>query len=87
MRLTKALVASLAVAAAGALFSGCASHTTSDNKNHTVVLGGLYESQDGAYSQQTSTGLPVNGAKPLPGAKLSGKKVSVLWGLFTYRDQ
>jgi len=87
MRLSKALVASLALAAAGALFSGCASHTTSDNKNHTVVLGGLYESHDGAYSQQTSSGVPLNNDKPLPGAKMSGKKVSVLWGLFTYRDQ
>jgi hypothetical protein len=86
MRLSRALPSALLLALASSLFTGCASHTA-NGKNHTVVLGGLYESHEGAYSQQTAAGIPVNSDKPLPGSDLSGNKVSILWGLFTYRDQ
>ncbi|RME69246.1 MAG: hypothetical protein D6781_09065 [Verrucomicrobia bacterium] len=78
----------LAGAAAVALFSGCtSSHTTADGKTHTLVLGGLYESQEGAYEKQPSATLAVNGDKPAPGSHLTGTKHSFLWGLVTYRDQ
>lgn len=75
-----------AVATAAGLLAGCASHTAGRN-NHTVLLGGLYESQEGAYSPEPANTLPLNGEKPLPGSRLTGRKVSILWGLVSYRDQ
>ncbi len=76
-----------AAACAAALFSGCATTTTADGKQWTSVLGGLYESREGAFSKQAVDTLPVNGEKPGPGARLSGDKVSFLWGFVSYRDQ
>jgi hypothetical protein len=86
MRPSRVFLAVLVAASAGLFFSGCASHTA-NGKNHTVVLGGLYETQEGAYEKQPAASLPVNGDKPAPGSKLTGNRVSILWGLITYRDQ
>lgn len=86
MRHTKILLASLVLLSAGALFSGCASHTA-NGKTHTRLVGGLYESEEGAYDQQTATGIPINSKEPAPGARLSGDKVSLFWGLISFRDQ
>lgn len=78
----------LSATAAAVLFTGCTStHTTADGNTHTLVLGGLYESQQGAYQKQPKSTLPINGDNPAPGSKLSGTYHSFLWGLVTYRDQ
>jgi hypothetical protein len=86
MRLSKALLATLTVAMTTALFAGCASQSNVRAQD-TVILGGLYASQPAAFDQQTSTGIPVNSDKPSRKRKMSGDKVSILWGLFTFRDQ
>jgi hypothetical protein len=87
MNLRKLVLISLAGIAA-ALLSGCvaASHTT-NGKGHTVILGGLVEVKDGAFEAQPAATLALNTDTPAPGSKLSGNKISVLWGLFSYRDQ
>jgi len=88
MRMHKILII-LSAMAAGAFFSGCTtgSHTTADGRNHTVLLGGLYESHDGAYESEPAATLPLNGDKPNPGSRLTGNKTSFLWGLVSFRDQ
>jgi hypothetical protein len=86
MRLSKIFVATLALASCGLLFSGCSS-PSAGRTGDTVVLGGLYSSQSGAFSQQTSTGIPANSDDASRNKRMSGDKVSILWGLFTYRDQ
>lgn len=80
------IVPLVVVAAAAGFLSGCATHTA-NGKNHTVVLGGLIESHEGAYEAESVNTIPVNTEKPLPGAKMNGNKVSILWGLVSYRDQ
>ena len=85
MRLSK-LLPLLVVTVGAAFAAGCASHTA-NNKNHTVILGGLYESHEGAYDAPKPSEFPINSDKPDPGSKLTGNKVSILWGLITYRDQ
>jgi hypothetical protein len=65
---------------------GCASHTT-NGKTHTVVLGGLVDIQDGAYEAPPQATLALQPEAPLPGSKLTGNKVSILWGLISFRDQ
>jgi hypothetical protein len=86
MRLSKIVVATLALASTGLFLSGCSS-PSAGRTGDTVVLGGLYSSQPGAFSQQTSTGIPVNSDEPSRNKRMSGDKVSILWGLITYRDQ
>jgi hypothetical protein len=85
MKIRKIVPLLVAAAAAGFL-SGCATHTA-NGKNHTVVLGGLIESREGAYEAEPVSTAPINGEKPLPGAKMNGNKISILWGLVSYRDQ
>lgn len=79
----------LSALAAGTFFSGCTtgSHTTADGRTHTVLLGGLFETQEGAYESQPASTLPLNGDKPNPGSRLTGNKISFLWGLVSFRDQ
>jgi hypothetical protein len=85
MKLRTLILALVAIFAA-ALASGCATHTA-NKKTHTVVLGGLLEIEDGAYEATPAATLPLNTEEPLPGSNLTGNKVSILWGLFSYRDQ
>jgi hypothetical protein len=80
------IVPFLVAATAAGFLSGCATHTA-NGKSHTVLLGGLVETQDGAYEAEPISTLPLNTEKPLPGAKMNGNKVSILWGLVSYRDQ
>lgn len=86
MRPSKVLLATLALASIGLLFSGC-STPSAGRAGDTIVLGGLYASQPGAFDQQTATGIPVNSDEPSRNKRMSGDKVSILWGLFTSRDQ
>ena len=52
-----------------------------------VLLGGLYESREGAYEKQSLTSSTVNSDRPGPASRLTGNKVSVLWGLISFADQ
>lgn len=87
MNLRKLALLSLAGIFA-ALLSGCvaASHNV-NGRNHTVVLGGLVEVKEGAYEAASPNTLALNTDKPMPGSRLSGNKVSLFWGLISYRDQ
>ncbi len=89
MRRIHAVLAVLSVSITGLLFSGCASSARSPaaRPHDTVILGGLFESRPGAFDQQTSTGIPLNSDRPSRSKRMSGDKISFLWGLFTYRDQ
>ncbi len=84
---TRPIVLALASAAVLLGLSGCTSTGSAGGKSHTVVLGGLFEMHEGAYDAQPPATFAVNGDKPAPGAALSGTKVSILWGLVSYRDQ
>jgi hypothetical protein len=75
------LLSALAVAG-----SGCSTHSQ-NGKKETVVLGGLYESREGAYEKQSVNTFPVNDDRPPPDSRLTGNKVSILWGLISYSDQ
>lgn len=66
--------------------SGCSTHT-SMGKKETVVLGGLYESREGAYEKQSPNSFPINQERETPSSRLTGNQVSILWGLITYADQ
>lgn len=66
--------------------SGCSTHT-SMGKKETVVLGGLYESREGAYEKQSPNSFPVNNERASPSSRLTGNQVSILWGLISYTDQ
>jgi hypothetical protein len=70
------------------LCSGCVfAHHTTNGRHHTVILGGLVEVKEGAYEATPASTLPLNTEKPPPGSSLNGNKVSVLWGLISYRNQ
>lgn len=75
------LLSALAVAG-----SGCSTHSN-NGKKETVILGGLYESREGAYEQQSLNSIPVNQERPGPASRLTGNKVTILWGLISYSDQ
>jgi len=66
--------------------SGCSTHT-SNGRSETVILGGLYESREGAYEKQSVTSIPTNTERPGPASRLTGNKVTILWGLISYVDQ
>ena len=66
--------------------SGCSTHTA-NGKSSTVLLGGLYESREGAFEKQSHNSFPINGERESPSSRLTGNKVSILWGLVTYVDQ
>jgi hypothetical protein len=85
MKLKPILLLSL-LAGVAALTTGCATHKSLGNR-HTTVLGGLVEVEEGAYRRVESTSITVNASDVKPGAKLTGNRVSVLWGLFTFQDK
>ena len=66
--------------------SGCSTHTA-NGKSSTILLGGLYESREGAFEKQSHNSFPINGERESPSSRLTGNKVSILWGLVTYVDQ
>ena len=66
--------------------SGCSTHTAM-GKHETVILGGLYESREGAYEKQSVNSIPVNNKRASPSSRLTGNQVSILWGLISYTDQ
>jgi hypothetical protein len=86
MKKIRALTLLALFAALALMGSGCSTQT-SMGKKETVLLGGLYERREGAYEKQSLNTFPVNNDRPSPTSRLTGKKTSVLWGLFSYTDQ
>jgi hypothetical protein len=84
----KQLILALFAAASTALLSGCvvASHTA-NGKSHTDILGGMIVLEEGAFEKQPEAAFPLNTDYPPPGSDLSGDRVSLLWGLISYRNQ
>lgn len=87
MRRTLPLLVALAIAAIGLSLTGCATSSNGQRPRDTVILGGLFAHEPGAFDQQTPVGIPLNTDEPSRSKRMSGDKVSFLWGLFTFRDQ
>jgi hypothetical protein len=66
--------------------SGYSTHI-SNGKSETVLLGGFYEFREGAYEKQSSTSGRMNSDRPGPASRLTGNKVTILWGLISFADQ
>jgi hypothetical protein len=86
MKTFRALLLLSLLSALAAVGSGC-SHHSANGKSETVVLGGLYESREGAFEKQSLTSFPTNTDRPGPASRLTGNKVTILWGLISYADQ
>lgn len=86
MKTFRALFLVTLTAAFAWIGSGCTSHT-SMGKNETVLLGGLYESREGAFEKQAINSFPINGDRESPSSLLTGNKVTILWGLISFADQ
>jgi len=74
-----------ALAAASLAFTGCSTTKTYAGRN-TSILSGLAEVESRSYQPPPSTTVVVSSADDRPGSKLTGKRVSLLWGLFTFAD-
>ena len=86
MKTLRALLILSLLSALAVVGSGCSTHTA-NGRSQTVVLGGLYESREGAYEKQSLTSIPMNTDRPGPASRLTGNKVTILWGLVSYVDQ
>lgn len=76
----------LAILAAAVLAtSGCSTTKTYAGRK-TSVLSGLAEMEDKSYQPPAPTTVVVSTADDRPGSKLTGKRVSLFWGLFTFAD-
>lgn len=71
--------------AASFVVTGCSTTKTYAGRN-TSVLGGLAEVESKSYQPPPPTTIVVTSADDRPGSKLTGKRVSLLWGLFTFAD-
>ncbi len=86
MKMYRALTLLAFFAVLSLVGTGCSTHS-SMGKSETVVLGGLYESREGAYEKQSVNSFPINGERASPSSRLTGNQVSILWGLISYTDQ
>lgn len=80
---TPAILALLA--AAMLALSGCSTTKTYAGRN-TSILSGLAEMEDNSYQPPSPTTIVASTADDRPGSKLTGKRVSLFWGLFTFAD-
>lgn len=78
------LIAAFA-AAALLVLSGCSTTETYAGRN-TSILSGLAEVESKSYQPPEPTTIVVSSAADRPGSKLTGKRVSLFWGLFTFAD-
>jgi hypothetical protein len=85
MKRTFATVACGALAFALLAFTGCSTTKTYAGRN-TSILAGLAEVESKSYQPPEPTTIVVSSADDRPGSKLSGKRVSLFWGLFTFAD-
>jgi hypothetical protein len=85
MKRTFAIVACAAFAFASLVVTGCSTTKTYAGRN-TSILSGLAEVESKSYQPPEPTTIVVSSANDRPGSKLSGKRVSLFWGLFTFAD-
>jgi len=70
---------------ASLVLSGCSTTKTYAGRN-TSILSGLAEVESKSYQPPEPTTIVVSSADDRPGSKLTGKRVSLFWGLFTFAD-
>ena len=69
-----------------AFSSGCASRTTSSGAKETTVLGGAVTVAKDSFQPAGAATIDTDTSKLTGKNGPSGKKVSLLWGLLTFRD-
>lgn len=66
--------------------SGCATRNTMSGGKETTVLGGAVTVATDSFQPTPPATIDVDTSKLVGSKGPSGKKVSVLWGLLTFRD-
>ena len=75
-----------AAACAVLLASGCATKTTASGGRETNILGGAVTVATNSFQPPTPATLDTDTSKITGKGDPSGKKVSLFWGLLTFRD-
>lgn len=75
-----------AAACAVLLTSGCATKTTASGGRETNILGGAVTVATNSFQPPTPATLDTDLSKITGKGDPSGKKVSLFWGLLTFRD-
>ncbi|MCH8475584.1 MAG: hypothetical protein LAT55_10205 [Opitutales bacterium] len=68
------------------LVAGCSTNKGGDDRRHTIVLGGLYESKQAAFESVPPTTLHVSSDEYSTKTQKSGNYRSFFWGLITHTD-
>lgn len=82
----KTKLPSVAALALVLITSGCATRNTSSGGKETTVLGGAVTVATDSFQPATPATLDVDTTKLTGKDGPSGKKVSLFWGLVTFRD-
>jgi hypothetical protein len=82
----KTKLSSVAALALVLITSGCATRNTSSGGKETTVLGGAVTVATDSFQPATPATLDVDTTKLTGKDGPSGKKVSLFWGLLTFRD-
>lgn len=69
-----------------AVSSGCASRTTSSGAKETTVLGGAVTVAKDSFQPAGAATIDTDTSKLTGKDGPSGKKVTLFWGLLTFRD-
>lgn len=85
MKLSPAPAILVLMAVAMLALSGCSTTKTYAGRK-TSILSGLAEIDAKSYQPLAATTVAVSTAADRPGSKLTGKRVSLFWGLFTFAD-
>lgn len=75
-----------AAACAVLLSSGCATKTTASGGRETNILGGAVTVASNSFQPPTPATLETDVSKIVGRGDPSGKKVSLFWGLLTFKD-
>lgn len=75
-----------AVASVTLLASGCATKTTASGGRETNILGGAVTVATNSFQPPTPATLDTDVSKIAGRGDPSGKKVSLFWGLLTFKD-
>jgi len=72
---------------AALLFVGCASQQSRHAPREVNILGGVIEGEERAFDEVGPLTIGLKASEVNPGAKLTGHKVTFLWGLITIVDE
>jgi hypothetical protein len=84
--MTKTRLPVLLLSAAALVLAGCSTSSNAVGQRHLKVLGGAFEVAEKSYMPVDKTSIPISSASDRPSSKLTGQRVSILWGLFTLTD-